>query len=37
MTRRFASMEEFYPFYLSQHEHTGCRRLHLAGSSLALA
>ncbi len=36
MTRRFASMEEFYPFYLSQHEHPVCRRLHLAGSSLAL-
>lgn len=37
MTRRFASMRDFYPFYLSQHENPVCRRLHLAGSALSLA
>ncbi|MGB6056434.1 MAG: DUF962 domain-containing protein [Burkholderiaceae bacterium] len=31
--RRFA---EFYPFYLSEHSNRTCRRLHFAGSSLAL-
>lgn len=32
----FASFEEFYPFYLSQHQDKTCRRLHFAGSTLGL-
>ena len=32
----FASFEEFYPFYLSQHQDQTCRRLHFVGSSLGL-
>lgn len=27
---------EFYPFYLSEHRNRTCRRLHFAGSTLAL-
>lgn len=33
---RFASFREFYPFYLGEHRNRTCRRLHFAGSSLAL-
>ena len=33
----FNSFEEFYPFYLSQHENSTCRRLHFVGSTLGLA
>ena len=36
MARRFASFREFYPFYLSEHADRTCRRLHFAGSALAL-
>ena len=32
----FASFEEFYPFYLSQHQDKTCKRLHFVGSSLGL-
>ncbi len=32
----FASFEEFYPFYLSQHQDQTCKRLHFVGSSLGL-
>lgn len=32
----FANFEEFYPFYLSQHQNQTCRRLHFVGSSLGL-
>ncbi len=32
----FNSFEEFYPFYLSQHENSTCRRLHFVGSTLGL-
>ena len=34
---RFNSFAEFYPFYLSEHRHPTCRRLHFVGSSLAIA
>lgn len=34
---RYASMREFYPFYLSQHRDPTCRRLHFVGTSIALA
>ncbi|TWI08213.1 DUF962 domain-containing protein [Aerolutibacter ruishenii] len=32
---RYASMQAFYPFYLSQHRHPTCRRLHFIGTSIA--
>ncbi|MGB9367079.1 MAG: DUF962 domain-containing protein [Xanthobacteraceae bacterium] len=35
--RKYSSFAEFYPFYLSEHSDHTCRRLHFAGSSLALA
>ena len=35
--QRFATFREFYPFYLSEHSDRNCRRMHFAGSSLALA
>jgi hypothetical protein len=34
--RKSASFAEFYPFYLSEHSDRTCRRLHFAGSTLAL-
>ena len=34
--RRFATFREFYPFYLSEHANRTCRRMHFAGSTLAL-
>lgn len=33
---RYASFREFYPFYLSQHSHRICRRLHFVGSLLVI-
>lgn len=33
---RYASFTEFYPYYLSEHANRTSRRLHFAGSSLAL-
>ncbi|AKJ28447.1 DUF962 domain-containing protein [Caldimonas brevitalea] len=35
--RSFTSFAEFYPYYLSEHSDRRCRRLHFAGSTLALA
>ena len=32
----YRSFAEFYPFYLSQHANTVCRRLHFVGSLLVL-
>ena len=34
--RAFRSFADFYPFYLSEHSDTTCRRLHFAGSTLTL-
>jgi hypothetical protein len=34
MQKKYQSFEEFYPFYLSQHEEQTCRRLHFVGSGL---
>jgi len=34
---RFASFREFYPYYLQQHLNPISRRLHLAGTLLAVA
>ena len=32
----FANFREFYPYYLREHLHPTCRRLHFIGSSLVL-
>ncbi len=37
MAGRFASFAEFYPYYLSEHAHPACRRLHFAGTTLVVA
>jgi len=37
METRFESFREFYPYYLSEHSNVNCRRMHFAGSTLALA
>ena len=34
---RFASFREFYPFYLAEHANRTCRRMHVIGSTLAIA
>lgn len=36
MTERFASFADFYPFYLSEHRHPVCRRLHFIGTLLVI-
>jgi hypothetical protein len=37
MSKDFRTFRDFYPFYLSEHAHPVCRRLHFIGSSLVLA
>ncbi|MDR3426811.1 MULTISPECIES: DUF962 domain-containing protein [Silvimonas] len=32
MSSRYPDFASFYPFYLSEHRNTVCRRLHFAGS-----
>ncbi len=34
--KRFDSFAEFYPYYLEEHSHPVCRRLHYLGSLLVL-
>ena len=34
--KQYQSFAEFYPFYLSQHRNSTCRRLHFVGSMLVL-
>jgi hypothetical protein len=34
--KKYQSIKEFYPFYLSQHQNTACRRLHFVGSLSAI-
>jgi len=34
---RYPTFREFYPFYLSEHRNSTCRKLHFAGSTLVLA
>lgn len=33
----FRNFAEFYPYYLGEHSHRRCRRLHFIGSSLVIA
>jgi len=33
---RFADFSAFYPYYLSEHSNRTCRRLHFAGTSIAV-
>jgi hypothetical protein len=33
---RFRRFADFYPYYLQEHRHPVCRRLHVVGTSLAL-
>jgi len=33
MAQRFDSFAAFYPYYLAEHTHPVCRRLHFAGSA----
>jgi len=35
-TVQHTSFAEFYPFYLSEHNHRTCRRMHFVGSTLSL-
>ena len=35
--RQFQRFADFYPFYLTEHANRTCRRLHVVGSTLALA
>ena len=35
--KTFASVKEFYPFYLTEHLNTVCRSLHLIGTTLVIA
>lgn len=36
MPREFKSFQEFYPYYLEEHQDRRCRRLHFVGSWLVL-
>ncbi|WP_417320434.1 Mpo1-like protein [Emcibacter sp.] len=36
MDREFQSFREFYPFYLSEHSDSICRRLHFLGTGLVI-
>ena len=37
MPTQYKTFRDFYPFYLSEHRHPVCRRLHFIGSTLVLA
>ncbi|PCH76388.1 MAG: hypothetical protein COB98_06395 [Flavobacteriaceae bacterium] len=37
MEKRFTSFEEFYPFYLGQHQNKTCRLLHVIGTTILIA
>ncbi len=34
--KKYQAFSDFYPFYLSQHQNSICRRLHFIGSSLII-
>ena len=35
-TKDYKTLDEFYPYYLQEHSNRTCRRLHFAGTTLAL-
>lgn len=37
MSDRFEHFRDFYPYYLNEHRHPVCRRLHFTGTALVLA
>jgi hypothetical protein len=37
LTPRFRSFQEFWPHYVREHQSVGCRALHFAGLTLAIA
>ncbi|MBQ4833174.1 DUF962 domain-containing protein [Pseudoalteromonas sp. MMG010] len=37
MQKKYTSFKQFYPYYLSEHQNTVCRRLHFIGSCLIIA
>jgi hypothetical protein len=37
MAERYQNFAEFYPFYLSEHRNSACRRLHFVGSCCVLS
>ena len=36
MEKRYNSLKEFYPFYLTEHSNTTCRTLHFVGTGLVI-
>ncbi len=36
-TESFTSFRDFYPYYLTEHSNSTCRRLHFVGTSLVIA
>lgn len=37
LSRQFRNFKDFYPYYLAQHAHPDCRRLHFVGTLLVIA
>jgi len=35
-TKKYQNLEDFYPYYLSEHSNPVCRALHFIGTSIAL-
>lgn len=35
--KKFESLEEFYPFYLTEHSNNTCRALHFVGTGLVIS
>lgn len=35
--KQYRNLDEFYPYYLSEHSNRTCRRLHFVGTTLGLA
>jgi hypothetical protein len=36
MTQKYQNFADFYPYYLSEHQNSACRRLHFVGSTLII-
>jgi len=37
MNKKYTTFRDFYPYYLSEHRNSTCRKLHFVGSTLVLA